>query len=334
MVCRWCRQPLAQKDFSIPAKFRSDLQKRKKTSGLSNYSSQKNPSGTFCGHSSQTLQTKGQTVFCPTEISVTVPQIFYNCESAAFYFCFGFFFILIHEMRGTFLKWFRTVNVKIASLVLNRKKAAQNCLKRQIFLYQHEAVCEEEQNKLANTKNKQTDKSVSTSKQRCFVATCVSAFHCANHLWLLTSVALFSFLLCVCLAVSCLVLFSFSSLSCSAFYHLSSVFFLWHLCRFLLLFFFLRLQLLPMRWREVSLFFSLCPLSLCFFHPSIPPSFPALSPVFPDIWYSAPVIERPVCSLCSVSAVHVIQSLDCHFAPFAALRVGVTMTLVTGLTAV
>lgn len=60
--------------------------------------------------------------------------------------------------------------------------------------------------------------------------------HCANHLWLLTFVAVFSLYLVSlsCVFFSCLALLSI-------------------ICRL----FFLWLQLLPMRWREVSLLFSL-----------------------------------------------------------------------------
>lgn len=87
--------------------------------------------------------------------------------------------------------------------------------------------------------------------------------HCANHVWLLTFVAVFSLYLSM---SRCPVSFFF--LSRSAFYHLLSV--------VLFCFVFLWLQLLPMRWREVSLF------SLSFLSPflslSLLPSFHCFSP--------------------------------------------------------
>lgn len=115
----------------------------------------------------------------------------------------------------------------------------------------------------------------------CYMFVCFS--HCANHLWLLTFVAMFSLCFFLCLAVLCVFFF----LSRSAFYHLSSLGFFFSAVFF---FFSLRLQLLPMRWREVSLF----SLSLLSHSPSFilsfRPSFSALSQCFPESWNSAPHI--------------------------------------------
>lgn len=127
----------------------------------------------------------------------------------------------------------------------------------------------------------------------CYMFVCFS--HCADHLWLLTFVAMFS--LCFfSVSLSCVCVFFCLDL-------LSIICRLWGFSFLLFFFFFsLRLQLLPMRWREVSLF----SLSLLSHSPSFilsfRPSFSVLSQCFPESWYSAPHIKhtcsRAPCQQC------------------------------------